>query len=333
MIKSTSIIEMRKFRFGAKIVCSDGEEGSLASIGFDGTNQRLLAIGIRIGHLFGKTVYVPFALVVDATASSIALDITSEQLLLASKEASGGVWLDSRSMVVNTDPSAHGTLLLVAVHPESGELAYVVAHHLRQGQDTLLRADVVTKIDADRITVSLSETALQTLPLYRTDEELQADVETVLFELTPLHVDLRGIVMRVVDGVLYLDGNTSSSLRGDIVEDQAVGVQGLLEVKNRLIGDDLLASNIALAIGRDPHTRDLPIGVYPRLGMVRLSGAVHHEQQKAAAEEIARGVLGVRGVDNDLVVRPDSDILNVMAAAAGGESQDLIPGKYTRHTK
>jgi osmotically-inducible protein OsmY len=122
-------------------------------------------------------------------------------------------------------------------------------------------------------------------------------------------------------------------LRGDIVEDQASGVQGLLEVKNHLVGDDLLAGAIALAIGRDPRTHDLPIGVYPRLGDVRLSGAVHNEQQKAFAEEIARAVPGVRNVDNDLVVKPDSDILNVMAGAAGGESQDIVPGKYVRHTK
>jgi osmotically-inducible protein OsmY len=333
MIKAMPISEMRKFCFGAKIVCSDGEEGSLTSIGFDGANRLLLAIGIRIGRFFGKTVYVSFTHVVDAIASGITLDITSEQLLAASKEALAAAWLDSRSVVVNTDTSARGTLMLIAVHPDSGELAYVVAHHLRQGQSTLLREDAVTKIDADQITVSLAETTLQTLPPYRTDEELQADVETVLFSLTPLHVDFRGIMRRVVDGVLYLDGNISSSLRGDIVEDQAVGVQGLLGVENHLIGDDVLANTIASVLGHDPRTRDLPIGVYPRLGTVRLGGAVHDEQQKAVAEDITRGIPGVQSVENTLVVKSDSNILNVMAAASGGESQDLIPGRYTRHTK
>ncbi len=333
MIGSTFISAMRKFRLGTKIVCSDGEEGSLASIGFDGAYQYPLAIGIHIGRLFGRTVYVPFAQVVDATASSITLDITREQLLEARKEAPDLAWLDSRSVVVNADTAARGTLMLVAAYPESGELSYIVAHHLRPGQDTLLREDVITKVEAGRITVSLPDAVLQTLPPYRTDEELQADVEPVVFELTPLHVDLRGIAMRVVDGVLYLDGNVSSSLRGEIVEDQAVGIRGLLGVKNRLVGDDMLASDLALALGRDPRTRDLPIGVYPRLGIVRLSGAVHNEQQKAAAEEIAESFPGIRGVSNDLVVRPDTDILNVMAAAAAGEAQDLVPGQYVRHTK
>lgn len=333
MLKSTSITEMLKFRLGAKIVCSDGEEGSLTSIGFDGARRSLLAIGVHIGYLFGNTVYVPFSSIVEATSSRIMLDITRDQLLEASKKAPNVAWLDSRSVVVNTDTSARGTLMLVAIHPSSEELSYIVTRHLRPGQDTLLREDVVTKIETNQITVSLPEKILQTLPPYRSDEELQEDVERILFELTPLHVDFRGITMRVVDGVLYLDGNISSSLRGEIVEDQAVGIPGLLGVKNRLVGDDLLASNVALALGRDPRTRDLPIGVYPRLGIVRLSGAVHSEQQKAAAEEVAKSIPGVRGVDNDLVVKPETDLLSVMAPAASGESQDLIPGKYVRHTK
>jgi osmotically-inducible protein OsmY len=333
MIKSTTISEMLKFRLGTKIVCSDGEEGSLTSIGLDNAHRSLFALGIHIGYLFGKTVYVSFAHVVDATSSGITLDLTYEQLLRASKEVPGGVWLDSRSTVVNADTSAHGTLILIAIHPGSGELSYIVVHHLRPGQDMLLRGDVVIKIESGQITVSLPEATLQTLPPYRIDEELQADVERVIFELTPLHVDLHGITTRVVDGVLYLDGNISSSLRGEIVEDQAVGIQGLLEVKNRLIGDDVLASNVALALGHDPHTRDLPIGVYPRLGIVRLSGAVHNDQQKDAAEEIVKSVPRVRGVENNLVVRPDSELLPVLAPAASGEAQDLVPGQYIRHTK
>ena len=122
-------------------------------------------------------------------------------------------------------------------------------------------------------------------------------------------------------------------MRGEIVADQAVAIPGLLEVKNRLLGDDVLASDVASALGRDPHTHDLPIGVYPRLGIVRLSGAVHNDLQKDAAEEIVKSILGVRGVENDLVVRPDSELLPVMAPAASGEAEDLVPGQYIRHTK
>jgi len=168
---------------------------------------------------------------------------------------------------------------------------------------------------------------------YRSDHELQRDVEKMLFDLALLHVDARGMNVRVLDGVLYLEGNVSSSLRGEMVADQSVGVIGLLDIKNHLVGDDQLASDLALALGHDPCTHDLPMGVYPRLGVVRLSGAVHYAQQKAVAEDIARAFPSVRSVVNDLIIDPKAALLNVMASATGGETEDVVPGNYIRHTK
>jgi len=332
MEKSTLISEMEKFHFGSKVFCSDGEDGVLTHVGFDASTRQLASIGVKHGRFFGKTVYVPFSAVTDATGIGITLDITQEQLVASSTGASG-VLLDNHSVVQNTDTNAKGTLKFVAVHPESGELAYIVAHLLRPGQDTLLRKEQITKIAAGQIIASVPDAVVQTLPPYRSDEDLQREVESVIFDFTPLHIDLPGMTIRVLDSVLYLDGNISSSLRADIVEDQASGVQGLLEIKNHLVGDDILAGDLAMALGRDQRTRDLPIGVYPRLGVVRLSGAVHNEQQKIAAGEIDRSFQGVRSVINDLVIRANADLLNVMASSAGGEAEDKVPGKYTRHTK
>jgi len=112
-----------------------------------------------------------------------------------------------------------------------------------------------------------------------------------------------------------------------------MGVQGLGEIKNELLGDDTLANSLAMVLGRDPRTRDLPIGVYPRLGHVRLSGFVQNEQQKAAAEERARHFPGVRSVTNTLVVNPKEKMLLALSAASGEQGEDLIPGKYIRHTQ
>ena len=332
MEKSTLISEMEKFHFGSKVFCSDGESGTVTHLGFDAGTHRLVSIGVKHGRLFGKTVYVPFSTVTEATGVGVTLNITQEQLFASTAQAVG-VMLDNRSVVQNTDANAKGTLNLVAVQPESGVLAYIVAHLLRSGQDTLVREEYITNIGAGQISVSIPDAILHTLPAHRSDEDLQREVESVLFDFTPLHVDRPGMIIRVLDSVLYLEGNISSSLRGDIVEDQVSGVQGLLEIKNLLVGDDILAGDLAMALGRDARTHDLPIGVYPRLGVVRLSGAVHNEQQKAAAEEITRSFRGVRSVFNDLVIRPNADTLNVMASSAGGEAADHIPGKYVRHTK
>lgn len=334
MNKLSSIAEMQKFRFGCKVLCSDGEEGILSRISLATSAHRLNSIGVRLGRFFGKTVYLPFTAVKAASGEEIIINVTRAELALTSQQVPFGVLFDNRSVICNTATNAQGRLKMVAVHPESGDLAYLVAHDLRHGQDTLLRSEVLKISETGIITISVSETQLHTFPIYRSDHELQQEVEKILFDLALLHVDAHGMHIRVVDGVLYLEGNVSSTLRGEMVADQSVGVIGLLDVKNHLVGDDQLASDLALALGHNPRTHNLlPIGVYPRLGVVRLSGAVHNAQQKAAAEEIAQTFPGVRSVINDLMVDPKADLLNVMASAAGGEAADIVPGNYIRHTK
>jgi osmotically-inducible protein OsmY len=333
MSKKTAISEMQKFHFGAKIVCADGEGGFLAQIIFDASTRRMTSIGVKQRRLFGHIVYFPGDIVVSATGTSVTIRAKIAEVVAGNSASVNGALLDDKSVVENRGSSGKGRLMLVALHPESLEVAYLVVHDLRPGQDTIIQAKYITDISTGYIKINVPDTTLKTLPPYRSDSVLQQEVEAVLFGSAPLHIDLKGISARVLDGVLYLDGNISSSLRGDIAQSQVMGISGLLEVKNHLVGDDRLASDLAMALGRDERTRDLPIGVYPRLGVVRLSGAVHNGQQKAAAEEIARSFVGVRSVINDLLVNPNVDLLYVMSPAEGGESEDKVPGKYIRHTK
>ncbi len=333
MDKTLLISEMSKFRFGSKVFCSDGEDGILTHVGFDPTTRRMTYVGVREGRLFGKTVYAPFDAVTSASGEGIVLSITHDELSNVDKAKISGVELDAKSGVERAGAAGQGSLFLVAIHPTTGELAYIVTHHLRANQDTLVQAEYVTQLEPGHIVLTLPDAAFQTLPPYRSDRELHQEVETILFDLTPLHVDFKGMEVRVLDSVLYLDGNISSSLRGEVVQDQAMGVLGLLEIKNRLVGDDQLAADLAMKLGRDERTRDLPIGVYPRLGIVRLSGAVHNAQQKVAAEEVAKSFPGVRSVNNELIVDPKMAMLSIMSAPEGSEAADKVPGKYIRHTK
>jgi osmotically-inducible protein OsmY len=333
MNKTILISEMLKFHFGSKIFCSDGDGGILVRVIFDPTTRSMTLIGVKQGRLFGKSVYLPFDSILAASGEGITLRVKRSELAAANSQEPGGATLTSRSIVENTESAAKGSLMLVAVHPANGELAYIVAHELRSGQDTLLQEAYITTLATERVMVSIPEEKLHALPPYSPDSVLQQEVESVLFDFTPLHIDLKAITVRVLDSVLYLDGNVSSTLRSDIVQDRVLGVEGLAEIKNRLVADDKLAADLALALGQDARTRDLPIGVYPRLGAVRLSGAVHNGQQKAAAGEIAKNFPGVRSVANDLVVDPNATMLNVMSAPEGGETKDVVPGKYVRHTQ
>ncbi|MGI9057212.1 MAG: BON domain-containing protein [Ktedonobacteraceae bacterium] len=333
MSKLTAIAEMQKFLFGSKVFCSDGEDGILVHVIFDPTTRHMSHIGVKQGRFLGKTVNIPYENIVSASGEGIMLNLKRADVAAAHNASGEGAMLDSKSVVENAAVADKGTLLLVALQPESGMLAYLVAHHLRPGQDTFIHQEYVTQLATGQVKVNIPPEQLAALPPYRSDRELQQEVEAILFDIQPLHIDMKGMIIHVLDSVLYLDGNISSSLRSEMARDQVLGVPDLMEIRNSLIGDDTLAGNLAMALGRDPRTRDLPIGVYPRLGDVRLSGAVHNGQQKEAATEIAKSFAGVRSVFNDLVVNPKADSINVMSSSEGGEAEDLVPGKYVRHTK
>ena len=333
MNKTILIPEMLKFHFGNKIFCSDGDGGVLAQVIFDPATLRMTYISVKQGRLFGKSVFLPFECVISANEAGITLSIKRSDVASAQSQEPEGAVLTNKSVVENVESAAKGSLLLVAVHPTTGELVYIIAHELRSGHDTLLQEAYTTSLATDQVMVSIAKEELLSLPSYLPDSVLQQEVESALFDFTPLHIDLKAITARVVDSVLYLDGNVSSALRSDILVDRVSGIAGLAEIKNRVVADDTLAANLALALGQDAQTRDLPIGVYPRLGVVRLSGAVHNGQQKAAAGEIAENFPGVRSVMNDLVIDPNATLLNVMSAPEGGETKDVVPGKYVRHTQ
>jgi osmotically-inducible protein OsmY len=321
------ISQTLKFHFGKTVFFTAGEDGILTRVLFDTESRRLTHLVVKQGRFFGKTHYLPFETVTRATGDGIWLNST----LAATPTIEGpGVAFDAHTVVKGS--SGTGTLALVAVSPGSGELVYIVAHNIVPGRDTLLRTSNVAALSPDQITISADPTLLISQPPYRSDRELQQEVEQIMFDLPFLHIDLKGMHLRVLDSVLYMDGNISSTLRGELARDQVAGVNGLLEVNNNLVGDDTLAAQIALALGQDERTRELPIGVYPQLGVVRLSGSVHNAEQRSVATELASKFTGVRSVISNLLIDPSAEMLYVMSAQEGGEARDLVPGKFTRHT-
>src|SRR5437588_8315568 len=126
MDKATLISEMQKVHLRSKIFCSDGEQGMLVQVIFDPSTRHMTSIGVKLGRLFGKTVYLPFDSIVKASGDGVSLRIKRVELAAASSAPPIGALLDSKSKVVRVEAAHEGLLMIFAVRPENGELTYIV---------------------------------------------------------------------------------------------------------------------------------------------------------------------------------------------------------------
>jgi osmotically-inducible protein OsmY len=67
--------------------------------------------------------------------------------------------------------------------------------------------------------------------------------------------------------------------------------------------DALVTTKVKAALAADPNVKATEVKVETFKGMVQLSGFVSSKESIQKAIDIARGVGGVRGVKNDMVVK------------------------------
>lgn len=75
------------------------------------------------------------------------------------------------------------------------------------------------------------------------------------------------------------------------------------ETSGQYVDDATVTTKVKASIVNEQALKGFDIHVETMKDVVQLSGFVGTAQQKAQAEQIARGVSGVRGVRNDIVVR------------------------------
>lgn len=71
----------------------------------------------------------------------------------------------------------------------------------------------------------------------------------------------------------------------------------------QVIDDTAIHTKAKAALINDPVVHGTDINVDVRRGIVTLEGAVNGEVAKRKAEDIVRGLDGVKGVENNIVVR------------------------------
>ena len=69
------------------------------------------------------------------------------------------------------------------------------------------------------------------------------------------------------------------------------------------IDDKTISTKVEAQLAQDSITQALQVNVETYQGVVQLSGFVDSAQKKARAEQIARGVEGVKDVENNLNLR------------------------------
>lgn len=153
-----------------------------------------------------------------------------------------------------------------------------------------------------------------------TDMEIRDAVEDQL--LVDLHVPLHRLDVTVSEGIVTLEGRVENVLARDRAARIAETLRGVRSVINRVEVEPLtertdkqLYDDIEAALLRDPATESYEVKTAVTGGFVTLEGIVDSEHERQFAAKVAKGVAGVRDVENKLAVRdpvsrPDLEIQN-----------------------
>lgn len=175
-------------------------------------------------------------------------------------------------------------------------------------------------------------------------QDLATEVEGALWSFDPLRVSNTVLRVTADNGTVILDGNVRGDMLKSVAGQLAAKVRGVREVRNRLVSDPVLESDIAMAIAMDPDcgvfTDELTVSSL--LGVVYLGGLIAREDIQEAeaardrAVEIATGVPGVREVanairvaqgtgDDAMVFADETEEAAAPAASGAKEMGSLIP--------
>lgn len=145
------------------------------------------------------------------------------------------------------------------------------------------------------------------------DRVITVRVKSALVEAS----DIRSgqIDVQTFRGIVQLNGFVDSSASSSRAASIARGATGVREVRNNLrvatgdtsvgevIDDSLLTAKVKAALVADSVTKARQINVETRDGVVQLSGFVDSADEQHQASDVARGITGVKRVDNQIDIK------------------------------
>ncbi len=126
--------------------------------------------------------------------------------------------------------------------------------------------------------------------------------------LADIGVKSRPIEVETSKGIVTLSGSVDSILIRDRAVAVARSIKGvrsvvnILEIKAIDRSDRQIRRDVRDALGDDPVTDSLQIGVEVDEGVVTLTGDVSSSAEKLLCEQVAKGVRGVREIENQIGV-------------------------------
>ncbi len=154
----------------------------------------------------------------------------------------------------------------------------------------------------------------------KTDIQLRRDVEAQL-DWDP-RFDSTGIGVAVKNGVISLSGHVASYADRWAAQDAAQSVAGVKAIANELavnLGSDAqrsdpeLAEAVVNALNGNVSIPSAGIKVVVHDGWVTLSGEVSYWYQREATERTVTHLRGVKGLANDITIKPQASVADVKA--------------------
>lgn len=175
------------------------------------------------------------------------------------------------------------------------------------GQNKMVPIELVDSVNPNGVQLSIGLSEFQELPKYQTDAELATEVESALWNDEVLRVtDYHEVHVRVINGVIFLNGYITGVMNQGRIENAVATVQGSLGVKFHLISDDNLILQVSEALVQIQRVEGNSVFAHVQNGVVTLSGNVISAEIRSSAEQCAANVAWVRGVINNLAA-PEVD--------------------------
>ena len=279
------------------VAATDAWAGSLEGALVASDTMRVTHLVVKRGLLLSTRFVAPFERLARGDHQGLYLDIPIAEVLGLPKlrglhEDPSQVALTPRTHILLADGSQ---LRLKGLRLSQGVPSLTRLVVGRAGRVSFLLAlDKVIELGISNITVGIGQGELSSLPTYRLDEGIDEDLWEALCAAEGISdTDLEGVRVQVVDGLATLEGNVRTSSAVAAAEGTAWAVNGVADVKNRLISDWDIELAVASYISRESPGLSGHIVVHIQLGRVTLEGNLPPKSDK---NKIIDGVSSIPGV-------------------------------------